>query len=255
MNPSGGLNPRGDRRNSSSTTRIKGIWMSLILVILLYAVLFIRLSYIQVFKAAEYSKEAMAQRARPAQVDPVRGRILDRNGAELAYSITSNSIYVRPQDLNDNTATAAKLAPILGLDKMKLTEQLAEGQRPSIIAKKVTVEMLQTIASQRITGLSVLQQGQRFYPKGSLAGQVLGFTGTDNQGLEGIDANPDTEVLLAESADEFADLVLQVCGGAYPAMGKAARERVEQLFSLHSFRAGLTALLALPSLTEKEIAP
>ena len=188
MNPSSGLNPKGDRRNSLSTTRIKGIWMSLILVILLYAVLFIRLSYIQVFKAAEYSKDAMAQRARPASIDPVRGRILDRNGAELAYSITSNSIYVRPQDLKDSAATAAKLAPILGLDKGKLTQQLAEGQRPSIIAKKVTVEMLQTIASQRITGLSVLQQGQRFYPKGSLAGQVLGFTGTDNQGLEGIEA-------------------------------------------------------------------
>ncbi len=192
MNPPKGRNISGDSENITRRTRVKGIWMSLILVILLYLILFTRLAYIQVFKASEYASEALSQRVRAAAVDPVRGRILDRNGTELAYSITSNSIYVRPQDLKDPEKTAVKLAPILGMDASKLTKQIGLGQRPSIIARKVSFDALQAIAHQRITGLTILQQGQRFYPKGSLAGQLIGFSGSDNQGLEGMEAQYNT---------------------------------------------------------------
>ncbi len=136
MNPQDRRKIRPEGIDGTKRTRINGIWLSLILVIFLYSVLFIRLSYIQIFKAAEYAEEALAQRVKPSAVEPVRGRILDRNGIELAYSTTSNSIYVRPQDLKDTAATAAKLAPILGVDKNKLAEQIKLGQKPSIIAKE-----------------------------------------------------------------------------------------------------------------------
>jgi glycosyltransferase involved in cell wall biosynthesis len=72
------------------------------------------------------------------------------------------------------------------------------------------------------------------------------------QGLEGIDASPGTEVLLAESADEFADLVLQVCAGAYPAMGKAARERVQADFVWEHNLPLVHGLLQTDSITLQE---
>ena len=72
------------------------------------------------------------------------------------------------------------------------------------------------------------------------------------QGLEGIDASPGTEVLLAESADEFADLVLQVCAGAYPAMGQAARERVQADFVWEHNLPLVHGLLQTDSITLQE---
>jgi sugar transferase (PEP-CTERM/EpsH1 system associated) len=72
------------------------------------------------------------------------------------------------------------------------------------------------------------------------------------QGLEGIDASPGTEVLLAESADEFADLVLQVCAGAYPAMGRAARERVQADFVWEHNLPLVHGLLQTDSITLQE---
>ena len=166
MNPHDRRKIRPEGIDGTKRTRINGIWLSLILVIFLYSVLFIRLSYIQIFKAAEYAEEALAQRVKPSAVEPVRGRILDRNGTELAYSTTSNSIYVRPEDLKDTAATAAKLAPILGIDKNKLAEQIKLGQKPSIIARKVSYEALQTIATQRISGLDHHTAGAAFLSKG-----------------------------------------------------------------------------------------
>ncbi|HQJ25409.1 MAG TPA: hypothetical protein PLW63_08735, partial [Bacillota bacterium] len=124
MNPPEGRKIIRDTADDARRTRIKGIWMSLILVIFLYSILFIRLTYIQVFKASEYAAEALSQRVKPSEVNPTRGRILDRNGIELAYSTSSNSIFVRPQDLKDPQKAASKLAPILGLDQKKLATQL-----------------------------------------------------------------------------------------------------------------------------------
>ncbi len=117
MNPPEGRKIIRDTADDARRTRIKGIWMSLILVIFLYSILFIRLTYIQVFKASEYAAEALSQRVKPSEVNPTRGRILDRNGIELAYSTSSNSIFVRPQDLKDPQKAASKLAPILGLTR------------------------------------------------------------------------------------------------------------------------------------------
>ncbi len=191
MNPPEGRKIIRDTADDARRTRIKGIWMSLILVIFLYSILFIRLTYIQVFKASEYAAEALSQRVKPSEVNPTRGRILDRNGIELAYSTSSNSIFVRPQDLKDPQKAASKLAPILGLDQKKLATQLEPGQKPGIIARKVSYEQLRSIAQQKVAGLTILEQGQRFYPKGSLAGQLIGFAGSDNQGLEGMEAQCD----------------------------------------------------------------
>lgn len=194
MNPPKGRNIGQDKGDTEKRTRVRGIWWSLILVILLYLVLFMRLTYIQVFKASEYASEALSQRIKPAQLTPERGRILDRNGVELAYSTQSNSIYVRPQDIKDAESTARKLSPILSLDAVKLAGQLKPGQKPGIIAKKVSYDAIRAIASKRIMGLTILQEGQRFYPKGSLAGQMIGFAGSDNQGLEGIEAQYDRQL-------------------------------------------------------------
>lgn len=161
----------------------------LLFVVFFIGVLFLsgRLVYVQLFQNTFYQENALDQRLQAIPVDARRGTIYDRNGIPLAISVSANAVYAIPAEVSDKHSTAAILADILNLDYDFIFQRLNKRTASEWIKKRVTTEEVLQIYEQGLAGVGVVDNPERFYPYGSLAPQVLGFVGIDNQGLEGIE--------------------------------------------------------------------
>ncbi len=177
--------------NQSGTQVRKRIALLLLFVLLLVSSLITRLIYLQVFKAEWLRKLAEDQRFRAITILPCRGTVYDRLRNELAISIDSDCVYAVPAEIPDPALTARCIAPILGLESQKLQELLTKRTSFVWLKRKVyyqqIVKLRQVIKEKRLSGIEVCQKAQRFYPQTSLAAQILGIAGIDNQGLEGLE--------------------------------------------------------------------
>ncbi len=152
----------------------------------------VKLSWVQVIKNSFYKQKAIDQRMRAVAVDAKRGSILDRQGRELAVSVSADSIYAVPVEVTDKEGTAKKLAEILDMDEEQLLKKLKTNQQTVWIKRKVTGEASNEIRKLALPGIAITESSERFYPKGTLAAHVLGFAGVDNQGLEGLEMHYDS---------------------------------------------------------------
>lgn len=160
----------------------------LILIAFSTLVLLGRLAYIQIIKHDDYSERAIAQRMRPRVLDPQRGSILDRNYKTLAISIGADAVYAIPARVGDPDQTAQKLAPYLSLPTSELASKLRSDSQQSVwLARKLDPTTAQAIRNLKLPGIYLVQRPQRYYPNGTLAAHILGITGIDNQGLEGLE--------------------------------------------------------------------
>lgn len=163
-------------------------------------VFFLRLVYLQVIVAGDYSAQAQAQRTSYLTIEPRRGTIYDRNGVVLATSVDATTIYVDPTEVTDVNMTAQLLADSLGgqasgyLEKVtanntrysvikrkadtsvgddlqsRVTERVAEAQKQENARAKDAGEQAQTVQS----GIHFVTESRREYPNGQVAGQVVG---------------------------------------------------------------------------------
>ncbi len=169
--------------------------------IILAIILFIRLIYIQIIKSDHYTQMAYEQQTRERTVAAKRGTIYDTTGTKvLAQSISVNVVSVVPNsiDKEDKDAVATKLAEILELNKDDVLKKLNKNSSSETIASKVDSEkanlVLEYINEEEISGVRVDEDTKRVYPYTELLAQVLGFVGTDNQGLAGVEAYYDDEL-------------------------------------------------------------
>lgn len=146
-----------------------------------------RLVYLQVWQSSRYTQLAQAQRLRPTVIDARRGSILDRNYKTLAVSAGAYAVYVLPHLTRDPVATAMKLAPYLAMSKAEIAQVLTDQKTNIWLTRKLPIETAKSIDALGLPGIRLLERPQRFYPQGTLAAQVLGIAGIDNQGLEGLE--------------------------------------------------------------------
>lgn len=151
-----------------------------------------RLMYIQFFKSSWLAENAIDQRIRDIPVEAKRGIIYDRHGRELAVSVSTESVYAIPAEIRDADETAAKLAAILSLDGDKLAAKLKKRQAFTWIKRKIDVESALAIKKLSLPGIGLTQENRRYYPKDNLAAHILGFTGIDSQGLDGVEMTFDS---------------------------------------------------------------
>lgn len=173
-------------------------------------VLFCRLFYWQVIKGDELKSGALAQQTMEKEITPKRGTIYDRNGDELAVSATVDTVTVSPEIVkktNNAEDIANTLSEILGMEKADVMAIITRNSKFEFVAKKVDSgksaqirkyltgkdEQGKSLSKEEmkghnLAGISLVEDTKRFYPGGNLASHVIGFTGTDNQGLEGIEA-------------------------------------------------------------------
>ena len=185
-----------------SLTNKKKMRNALFITIIIFILLTARLSYIQFIWGAELSQMASSQQAQSRSITAKRGTIYDSTGKYvLAMSSSVESVSVNPTNItNENKEKVAKaLSEIFELDYETVFKKVSKRSSIETIVKKVdkekTDELRKWMEDTGISaGINIDEDSKRYYPYNDLAAQVIGFCGSDNQGLDGIEAKYD-EVL------------------------------------------------------------
>ncbi len=153
-------------------------------------VILVRLVDVQGVEGSHYEAMAFAQRVHSITLAAERGSIFDRNGNDLALSVPQHTIYADPRVVKDPTRYARELAPIVHVDRADLRARLAQPKTEFVyVARKVDDATAAKVKKLGLAGVGTVPESKRFYPGGNLAGPVLGFVGTDNGGLGGLEAS------------------------------------------------------------------
>ena len=156
-----------------------------------------RLYKLQITEHERYESLAIAQQLREAAGSPARGTISDRKGFPLAVSASVDNVYLSPVEIasngEDKELIADGLSEILGIPRDEICEKASrEGSWYVTVARKVERETAQRIREFKneygIRGVRLETDTKRYYPNATLCCHLIGFVGTDNSGLEGIEA-------------------------------------------------------------------
>jgi len=165
------------------------------LFVFFFAITSARAFYLQVVKKDQLIKLAEKQHQKIVPLTPDRGAIYDRNGAALAVSIEMDSCYAEPRNIENIPEAVAKLSPLLGMTREALTKKLAASKNFVWLQRRCTPEQAERIRNLELEGIGFVKESKRFYPNAEVAGQVIGFTGLDPAGLEGIELRYDSTIL------------------------------------------------------------
>jgi len=150
-----------------------------------------RLIHLQVWQYEGLSERARRQQQREVTTNSPRGLVYDRQGRELARSLDAESFFAEPHAVTDVRGTAEQLASALGADAgalmARLTEAQAAGKKFVWLARKVEARTGAQIKALNLAGVGAVPEPKRYYPNGALASHVLGFVGTDDVGLAGVE--------------------------------------------------------------------
>ncbi|HJV34780.1 penicillin-binding protein [Geomonas sp.] len=166
-----------------------------LLFIAVFAVTAGRALYLQVFQKDKLVKIAERQHNRIVPLTPGRGAIYDRNSAPLAVSIEMDSCYAETRNMENIPEGAAKLAPLLGMSVPELEGKLKAAKNFVWLARRLPPEQAKKIKDLDLDGIGFAKESKRFYPNSEVASHVVGFTGVDPGGLEGIEKKYDSTIL------------------------------------------------------------
>jgi cell division protein FtsI (penicillin-binding protein 3) len=169
----------------------------------LFAVFFVitsaRAFYLQVIEKDQLVKLAEKQHQKSVPLTPARGAIYDRNNTPLAVSIEMDSCFAEPRNIENIAETTARLAPLLGMPREQLAKKLAGSKGFVWLQRRMppeqAVQIKNLVKAQDIDGIGFVKESKRFYPNAEMAGHVIGFTGLDPEGLEGIELKYDSTIL------------------------------------------------------------
>ncbi|QHA91702.1 stage V sporulation protein D [Bacillus sp. N1-1] len=181
----------------SNVTVRRRLVIALIVGLFVFAVVVVRLGYVQLVMGSWLSEKAKDSWSRNIPFEPSRGEILDRNGVALATNVSAPSVLIVPRQLQNPAATAEALAASLNTSKEKVYETITQNEsmvwiRPE--GKKMTNEKANEIRKLNLAGVYIAEDNKRHYPNGDFLAHVLGFSGIDNQGLTGIELYYDAEL-------------------------------------------------------------
>lgn len=161
----------------------------------LFCLLVVRIGYIQFVQGEELQTLAYVQQTLDRTINPSRGTIYDRNGITLAMSASVETVTVNPTNISkDNKEKVARaFSEIFELDYETVLKKVSKKTSIETIVKKVekdkTDELRKWMNETGITyGINIDEDTKRYYPFGNLASHIIGFTGSDNQGLGGIES-------------------------------------------------------------------
>ena len=155
-------------------------------------VLLVRIVFLCVVAADEYSKDASDSRLTEITVEARRGTIYDRNGNILACSVDATTIYAVPSEVADAPGTATILAALLDKDAKDLEEKLSGSSTFAYISRKEKVEVANQVRDMNLPGIYFLEDSRREYPYGEAGGTVIGFVNMDGKGASGLEAYYDS---------------------------------------------------------------
>ena len=168
-------------------TRIRYVFL-IVAIVLVIAIA--RVFYIQVFSYEKLSSLAESLWSRELPISADRGEIVDRNGVVLATNITTTSLVVIPNQIEDKEDATKKISDILGSDYDDMLAHLSKHtsiERVHPEGRRLDYETAEKIDALKIDGVYLVKESKRYYPYGDLLSHVLGYVGIDNQGLSGLE--------------------------------------------------------------------
>ena len=156
---------------------------------LLFVALLGRSIYLQLVKQDFLQNQGAARYSRTIQLEAYRGVITDRNGEPLAISSPVQSIWASPADMDPVPADKIQqLARLLEMDPMEISRKLADKRREFLYLKRqISPELADAVMKLGIPGIAKQQEYRRFYPAGEMMAHVVGVTGVDGRGQEGLE--------------------------------------------------------------------
>jgi cell division protein FtsI (penicillin-binding protein 3) len=153
-----------------------------------FAVLAGRSVFLQAMHTGFLQERGEARYSRVLEMPGTRGRILDRHGEALAISTPVQSVWAIPEDVNATPAQLKQLAALLGADAPELRKRLADGSRDFVYLKRqIAPEQAEQVARLGLSGIHQHREFRRYYPGGEVTAHLVGFTGLDEAGQEGIE--------------------------------------------------------------------
>jgi len=171
---------------SSNDARFRLYALSGLLCLWLLAIC-LRLIYLQIFCYGDFERRAQHQQQRSFDLSPKRGVIYDRAGRELAMSIQVDSAFVVPSEAPDLANTVSLVTRITKDDPRVVLADCRAHKTFCWVARKADAEVIDRIRALNLQGIHFQKEPKRFYPKRELAAQILGYVGTDDQGLSGLE--------------------------------------------------------------------
>ena len=158
----------------------------------LMGVIVLRYGWLQLIEGNEMSERMKAQVGHDFAIQSPRGTVLDRNGRELAVSTMTKSLYIDPAHVKDPSAVAADLAPLIGKSEQDILDDIAVGGGFVWVKRRMDqpeYEAVRKMIKEKsyTDCLNFRDEAKRYYPNDVLAANVLGFVGTDDKGLDGIE--------------------------------------------------------------------
>lgn len=170
----------------------KRVRLGFALCALAVVVLLSRMGYLMIFRSSYYSTLAEELHEREREIKAARGRIFDSEGRILADNCTVCTVSVIHNQLEDPETVIQILSEELSMDPEKIRRLTEKYTSREIIKTNVDKETGDRIRARRLSGVKVDEDYRRYYPFQTLASHVLGFTGSDNQGIIGLEVMYDS---------------------------------------------------------------
>ena len=182
-----------------------------------------QLGFLMIARSDHYSKMADALHERERTIKASRGEIVDRNGTVIAANRTVCTVSVIHNQVKEPEKVIRELARILDLSEEEVRKKVEKWSSREIIRTNVEKLVGDEIMNLGLSGVKVDEDYRRYYPYGSLASKVLGFTGADNQGIIGL------EVMYEKYLKGQDGLILALSDAKGTELQNAAEERVEPI--------------------------
>jgi len=185
-------------KNFSQSVNIR-IILLVILIVLIFSLIFLRLYHLQILRNDFFLQKADDQHMRKLTVPAKRGEIFDRNGKPIAVNLEVDSISCDPMFVKDPDSYAKTLAPILDLDEKTLSKEITEKKNLNKssflwIKRKVDKEISDKVRALKLQGIYFDEEAIRIYPKEELMSHIIGFVGSDNMGLDGLEKTMNSKI-------------------------------------------------------------
>ncbi len=150
---------------------------------------------LQVLAQEQWQKRAERQHQKVIPLTPQRGTIYDRNGEELALSVEVDSIFVEPGKVTDPAGTARALSAALSLPYATIKARLESNRSFQWLKRQASLRESEKVRALNLPGVGFIKEHRRYYPNSEVGAQVIGFTGLDPEGLEGVELRYDPVLL------------------------------------------------------------
>ncbi len=163
------------------------VFVVLAFFIAAFSLIFMRAFELQVIEGDALKKMATRQHVRSVNLKSKRGGIYDRNRKELAISIDVDSVYAQPKVIGSVRSASRALAPITGMSARVIKKRLTSGKSFVWLKRQIDLNENEREKIAAMGGVGIIKESRRYYPNKGLAANLIGFTGVDSNGLEGIE--------------------------------------------------------------------